>query len=110
MISIAVLTIIIGGLALLINIYGLIVAFIANLKFHGGYHKKIVHIVLALVVFLNIHIILNVYSNTKNIFNGSDVLHIAMDHTGFILVLIVSLLVVVASVVNMMMAKEHGFA
>ena len=110
MISIAVITIIVGALALLINIYGLIVAFIANSKFHGGYHKKIVYIVLALVVFLNVHIILNVYSNTRNVFSGSEAFHIAMDNVGFILVLIVSILIIVASAVNMMMAREHGFA
>ncbi len=96
--------------ALVINIYGLVVAFIADSKFHGGLNKQIVRIVFVLVVLLNIHLILNVYSNTSLIFQGTDSLHIVLDHIGFILVIIISILAIIASLVNYKMAKEQGFA
>lgn len=102
------LTIAISIFALIINIYGLVVAFIADSKFHGGLNKQIVRIVFVLVVLLNIHIILNVYSNI--IFQGTDSLHIALDHIGFILVIIISILAIIASLVNYKMAREQGFA
>lgn len=104
------LTIAVSIFALVINIYGLIVAFIANSKFHGGLNKRVVNIVLTLVVLLNIHIILNVYSNTTLIFRGTEALHGILDHIGFILVIIVSIFIIIASAVNHKMAREQGFA
>lgn len=109
MVNTSFLIISIGVFALIINLVGFIVSIIANSRFHAGVYKQFVNIVIALVFFLNIHLILNVWLNTSFIVFGKSIPSLLVDHISFVLVIIVCIFTIIASVVNLILAREVGF-
>ena len=101
--------VIIGIIAMAMNIIGLVRAFLANKKFLSGTNKQVVMMVLLLVVFLNVHIMLEVLNNASLYFKNDQNLSSTLNHINFMLVIVVAFCTILASYINLKMAKEHGF-
>lgn len=99
----------IGVVAMVMNMIGLVIAFLANQKFLPGMHKRVVTLVLILVVFLNVQISIEVLNHAALYLRNDILLSYSLSQVSILFVIIVCIFTSIASYVNYRMGSEVGF-
>ena len=99
----------IAVIALVINLVGLFRLLMAQKMFLSGWYKIILKGIVVIVVFLNLFIIVDVVNDYVFYFAENMQLYQQLNLVLFILALLTALSLVGISIINLKIAKEHGF-